>query len=216
MKILSPPRLDLLAACLGVAALALQACTSADPPREATAPDPASREQIIQTVASPQGDRQAQLIRRLGNFLIRSGEMDGPEFDEIMNLRFTPDGRSLLYEGRRGENWFAVVDGREWALRTQVVHGSLRLSPDRQRLALVGHHGDKWQVMVDGRPQGPFDFIFADSLSFSADSRRVGYLAVLNNRVVAVVNGQIVRHFEVLKEAGKALKDHLEAAGGKD
>ncbi len=207
----------LLAACLGVAALTLSACTPAEPPAPSESPPPAPAavpsppEQVIETVFSPQKDRQARVVKVQEKYAVRLEGLPAPEFDEIDSVRFTPDGRSLLYEGRRGETWFVVVDGQEWALETQVVHGSIRLSPDHRRLALVGRSEGKWQVMVDGKPGEPYEFIFADTLNFAADSRRVGYLAVKGGKVVAVVNGKIARQFDLLREAKQFLAEELAA-----
>ncbi len=163
---------------------------------------------------APTGGRKAQVVKIKEKYAVRMDPLAAPEFDEIQNIRFSPDGASLIYEGRRGAAWFVVVDGREWALETQVVHGSIRLSPDHRRLALVGVSEGRWQAMVDGKPQAPYDFIYPDTLAFSPDSRRVGYLARQRETVVVVVDGYEVKAFGNLKEARNFLAQEL-ADGGK-
>lgn len=222
MKTWKSRSISLLAAGMAVAALALGGCAPAEPPTPAsdtaaaTPPAPAPPEQVVQTVVSPKKDRQALVVKAQEKYAVRLEGLPAPRFDEILDVRFTPDGLSLLYEGRRGDAWFVVVDGQEWSQDTQVVHGSIRLSPDHQRLALVGMHEGKWQAMVDGKPGDPYDFIFADTLNFAADSRRVGYLAVKDGKVVAVVNGTIAQRFDLLKEAKQFLAKELAAEADQD
>jgi hypothetical protein len=56
------------------------------------------------------------------------GEPAGPAFEEAEGLCYSRDGRSHAYVARRGERWFAVVNGREGPPLDRVVSPSF--SPD--------------------------------------------------------------------------------------
>ncbi len=143
--------------------------------------------------------------------LLRDGQ-SGPEYDQIGEVAFSIDGRSLAYEAQKGKSRVLVLDGREWPLEAEVVQGSLMVSPDNKRLALVAVAQDKWQVMVDGRPDPPFDFVIAETLKFSRNSKHSGYLALKGAKLQVVVDGKTQAQFDILGEGNKSLEEFLSQA----
>ncbi|MBW1990646.1 MAG: hypothetical protein JRI59_00680 [Deltaproteobacteria bacterium] len=166
-------------------------------------------EKVLKVVQAPKSKKRAEIVQRGPRQLVRVDGIAGPEYDEIAGLTFMVDGHHLAYEAKREGKWLLVLDGKEWPLEAEVVHGSIKVSPDYRRLALVGYYRGKWQAMVDGRPGPPFDFIWKETLGFSPDSKHVGYLALEGSRVAVVVDGRVRRRLEVLKQGKEALSDLL-------
>jgi hypothetical protein len=111
-----------------------------------------------------------------------------------------------------GKEHLVVLDGRELAVKADVVQNSFKVSPDHKRLALATFAKDAWLVMVDGRPDPAFDFIFIETLEFSADSRRLGYLALKGKKLQVVVDGKVLKQLEILSQGNQALKEFLSQA----
>jgi hypothetical protein len=194
-----------LALCLGVAALALHACSQ--PPTAPAPPGPPDK--VLKVVEAPRGDQTAEVIQRGEKQLVRLDGISGPEYEEIARVAFMVEGHHLAYEAKRAGKWLLVLDGKEWPLDAEVAHGSIRVSPDYRRLALLAFDHGHWQAMVDGRPHAPFRFIWAETLQFSPDSKRVGYLALEGNRLAVVVDGKVQQRLNVLQEGSEALGKHL-------
>ena len=41
------------------------------------------------------------------------GEETGAAYEDFSYPQYSPDGKRLVYFGKRGEKWIAVVDGKE-------------------------------------------------------------------------------------------------------
>jgi hypothetical protein len=107
----------------------------------------------------------------------------GPVADEVFLPTFSPDGSRIAYAGKRGKDWYVVLDGRE--------HGPyggrpshLQFSPDSRRDAWAVHAGAAvLEFVIDGKVNGPFEpalnsiYSMTPDLAFSPDSRRVAFRA---------------------------------------
>jgi hypothetical protein len=147
--------------------------------------------------------------------VLRDGQ-PGLEYNQIGEVAFSADGRSLAYEAQKGKSRVLVLDGREWPLQAEVVHGSLLVSPNNKRLALVACAKDKCQVMVDGRPHPPFDFVITETLKFSRNSQHTGYLALKGGKLQVVVDGKVLSQLGILSEGNKALQESMTQAENAD
>jgi hypothetical protein len=60
-------------------------------------------DQILKVVKDKSGRHTAEVVQRgEKNLVIRDGQ-PGPEYDQVGEVAFSADGRSLAYEARRGE-----------------------------------------------------------------------------------------------------------------
>jgi hypothetical protein len=179
-------------------------------PSSENAPAPADK--VLRVVKDKKEQQIARVVERGEKMVLLRDGQAGPEYDQIGEVAFSADGRSLAYEAQKGKSRVLVLDGREWPLEAEVVQGSLVVSPDNKRLALVAMAQDKWQVMVDGRPDPPFDFVMIDTLKFSRNSKHSGYLALKGTKLQVMVDGKTQAQFDILSEGNKSLQEFLSQA----
>jgi len=130
--------------------------------------------------------------------------VESKEYDEILNLTFSPDSRYFAYfvgikedkkvkqtptsmpgivkydladPKQEKETWFAVVDNNESKPYQEISSGSIVFSPNSQRVAFVALKGNQWCVNVDGEEIACYDDTGRESFTFSPDSRRYAYIA---------------------------------------
>jgi hypothetical protein len=85
------------------------------------------------------------------NFVVVDGA-EGPAFDDIYDLRFSPVGSRLAYGARRGLEHFVVEGDSEHGPYENIQRGSLVFRPDAKDLAWAGFGADgNWHVCVNGR-----------------------------------------------------------------
>ncbi len=118
--------------------------------------------------------------------LIVVNGIQGEEYDEIAGMGITyllntlgrnapsalisRDGKRWSYAGRRGKDWFLVVDGEIKGKYDAVKF--LVFSPDGKRLA-YGMNEDKWFVVVDTVVSEKYDDL--QFFKFSPNGRRFSY-----------------------------------------
>jgi WD40 repeat protein len=109
-----------------------------------------------------------------------------PEGVEVSDTFFPQaKGTSWACMGRRGDQWFVVLDGV--ALKPYDRVGGSAFSPDGRRFAYVAHLGDDWFVVLDGVEQKVYDE--CSQLTFSPDGKRFAYAAVSGDHEFMVVDG---------------------------
>jgi len=86
------------------------------------------------------------------NFVVLNGK-EGPAFDQVADLRFSPAKSLLAYRARRGLEHFVVVGGKQLGPYGEVEARTLVFSPDGESVAWAafGENG-QWSVYVDGKP----------------------------------------------------------------
>ncbi len=85
------------------------------------------------------------------NFVVVDGA-EGPAFDDIYDLRFSPVGSCLAYGARRGLEHFIVEDGKEHGPYENIQRASLVFRPDGKDLAWAAFGADgKWHVCLNGK-----------------------------------------------------------------
>ncbi len=84
-------------------------------------------------------------------FVVLDGK-EGPVFDDIYDLRFSPVGSRLVYGARRGLEHFVVEGGKEHGPYENVKRGSLVFRPDDKDLAWAAFGADgNWHVCLNGK-----------------------------------------------------------------
>ncbi len=85
------------------------------------------------------------------NFVVLDGK-EGPAFDDIFDLRFSPVGSRLAYGARRGLEYFVVQGDKEQGPYENIQRGSLVFRSDGKDLAWAAFGADgKWHVCLNGK-----------------------------------------------------------------
>ena len=75
-----------------------------------------------------------------------------PEYEDVGQPVFSPDGRHVAYAAKARERWFVVTDGQpgpEWEWVSSPF-----FAPDSRRLAYFAAEGDEYFVVVNSQ-RGP-------------------------------------------------------------
>ncbi|MDC3954624.1 hypothetical protein [Polyangium jinanense] len=109
----------------------------------------------------------------------------GPRYDGIGALRFSEDGAAVAHAGRRGEEAFFWMNGRESAPAEAIAYHAL--APRRGRFAYVAKRNGQWRVTVDGVESAPYARI--SEVLFSDDGAHVAYAGKRADGEVIVLDG---------------------------
>jgi Tol biopolymer transport system component len=117
--------------------------------------------------------------------------VDGKEqsaYDRVDCPFFSPDGRHVAYEARKGNKWQVIVDGQAGPEFRCVWYPTF--SPDGKRLAYVAMKDEKCLMVVDSQVGPEYDNVYKGRLAFSNDSRHYAYSAQKGGKWLVVVDGQ--------------------------
>ncbi|HEX7897424.1 MAG TPA: hypothetical protein VF950_06670 [Planctomycetota bacterium] len=117
--------------------------------------------------------------------VVRGGKGKGP-YQNVPELRWSPDGLRLAYVAVTEEGARVIVDGEKGALHEGARE--LRFSPDGLRVAYVASAADGDRVVVDGVAGALFPRV--GSLGFSADGRAVVGVIATGGGWTVTVNDQ--------------------------
>ncbi len=147
-------------------------------------------QEIFGPYFSPSGQRLAYVCKSQAGETAVMDERMGSAYRRVENFSFNSEGNHFAYKVQGDGGELVVFDGRENTLYNHILWGPL-FSPDGKHTAYGAVKGDGQYVLVyDGKQElnmpGP-----ATSYLFSSDSSRFGYIARLDRRYVAVVNGEV-------------------------
>ena len=110
------------------------------------------------------------------NFVVLDG-VEGPAFDQVADLRFSPGGSVLAYRARRGLEHFVLVDGKSMGPYGEVEARSLVFSPDGKSVAWAafGENG-QWHVYLNGKPIDDGCDRIISQLTFSPGVKEPAYV----------------------------------------
>ena len=105
---------------------------------------------------------------------------EGPAYNSISGLEFSPDGEHVAYRAMRGKVSFMVVDNKEgpgYKGAASPRRGPTSpFSPQGNRTAYRAQRtNDKWLVVVDGKEGPEYDDIM--NFTFSPNGQHFGYQA---------------------------------------
>jgi len=154
---------------------------------------------------SPDGKRLAYTTanddpRHYKRLAVVDGE-SSPEYDQVLNLNFSPNSKRVAFAAKTGKQWTVVVDGHPGASYDEV-YGPI-FSPDSDSVAFAAREEKKWFVVVNGKAGPEYEGMvengaglakLADirygALAFSPDSKHLAYAAKRGGKWVMVVDGQ--------------------------
>ena len=141
---------------------------------------------------SPDGKSMAiAAVPRMGGKaqVLLDGEQVGGEYDRIKGLRFSSNGRSLMFIGEKDGKYLLVRDGTPVGDAYDRVWGTT-LSPDGSSVALVALKGRKQFVILNGEQVSPAGFTAFGAPFFSPNGRSLAYLAWAGTKVFVVKDGE--------------------------
>jgi hypothetical protein len=108
----------------------------------------------LKKVEPPPEDTEAE-----GGPIVRPAGVEGKEYDDILagGMKFSGDGKHVVYAAKRGEKWVAVLDGVEGREYDDILAGSVMVSPDGAHVAYLARREAKWLVAVDGAESAEYD-----------------------------------------------------------
>lgn len=107
------------------------------------------------------------------------------------------EGSSVGFVAKRGEDWFAFVNGKEYGPHKGCA--GLALSPEGSRVAYLATRGEGWFMVVDGVEQ-PYSYL--KTLSFSPDGQRLASIQKKADKQVALVDGVAGKEYDRIEEPG--------------
>jgi Tol biopolymer transport system component len=122
--------------------------------------------------------------------------MPGPEYQKVHGIRFSPDGRSVVYGAilklGNDDQWLLVRDGEETLIPYEAIsRDSPVFSPDGKKVIYVAKKGEKAVVVTGGKEDPAFDKIVGGIPLFSPDGDDTAYIAtVYGTGDVVVSNGR--------------------------
>jgi len=108
----------------------------------------------------------------------------GAGFKEIEDIRFSPDGASVMYRAKQDKNWVAVVDGKPGAPYREIE--AIGFGPHSRRIAYHAKQGKGWVAVVDEKAGNQYHEVGA--IRFSRDGGRFAYRAEKQKSWVVVVD----------------------------
>lgn len=90
--------------------------------------------------------------------VVGDGESEtcGPEFDEVAELAFGPDGKTLAYKARIGKQWFLVVGDQRSEPFDDISY--FEFNPKEKELAFIAREGDRWLLNRGGAKLDTFEW----------------------------------------------------------
>ncbi len=130
-------------------------------------------------------------VRHMGGKarVLLDGEQVGSEYDRIKGLKFSANGRSLMFIAEKDGKYLAVRDGTPVGDAYDRVWGTTS-SPDGSSVALVALKDGKQFVILDGKQVNPAGFTAFGAPFFSPNGRSVAYLAWAGRQVFVVKDGK--------------------------
>ena len=78
-----------------------------------------------------------------------NGERYSGDYQEVENVRFSPDGARLSFKAKQGNKWFFVVDGESGEAYDEV--DTIDFTLDGKRFAYRSKIAGKWAMVVGGQ-----------------------------------------------------------------
>ena len=155
-------------------------------------------QRIVDAKISPDGKRLAFRAQRNENsaFMVIDG-LPGNAYPAVEPAEFSLDSSRVGYAAGLETARTLVVDAAEITPPTGKFSQGPVFSPDAKRLAyVVSKEGDTAAVVLDQTPGKPYDSV--TQLRFSPDGKRLAYAAAKSTRIMLVIDGVEIGHYEAI------------------
>ncbi len=146
---------------------------------------------------SPDGTRHAYAATDGTHWYVVEGARIFGPWQAVAELKFTPDGCSLVHAAESDQGWHLVRDGSPGPAYEAIFSESLTLHPSGL-VAFAVRDGNAALVIVNGEP-GP-RFSSVGSMTVAPDGTRVGYVGHRGDQAFLVVGGMVLGPFEAVAE----------------
>jgi roadblock/LC7 domain-containing protein len=134
---------------------------------------------------SPDSKRIALAGTHGDHFVASVEEVEGLEYDDIVELAFSPDSRHVTYRAVTKGQIFQVVDGKPFGPFTNS--SAIAFSPDSTHFAWTAMAGTKAQIMIDGADAGGnFTLWVKGSRPNFADADNIDFLMQRDQQLIQV------------------------------
>ena len=159
-------------------------------------------EKVGPPVFSPDGKRLAYvaMLADQKRAVVIDGK-PGTAFDEIFDglLVHSPDSQRLAYGGRKGKEWFVVIDGKESGPFEYLGSATgILFSKDSRHIAFAALEKGKFRLMLDGKPREPFENLAEAALS--ADGSHWAVAAFQEGKWRVIVDGKPQAAYDEINE----------------
>lgn len=126
------------------------------------------------------------------DFSLSGAFMEGAPYDEVRNIVFGPDGRTLAYLAKNGTDTFLVSAGKEERLPMGDYPWPPVVRPDNKgaAIAIAGKDGAYLYQAFGGGGASPNRYKEIADVAYSPDGKSHAYVAIKNERFLIVVNGK--------------------------
>jgi len=174
-------------------------------------------------IYSSDGQHTAYVTQNKNQKAVKLDDSLGPEFDDIYDVMFSPNGRQLVYEAKKANALQVVFNGEAHPIPEGSYAYNLTISPDGRHLAYsiqkAGPRPFKHADVLDGVEGPAFDEIENDSIKFSTDSKHLRFIAEQNNKKEVVTDGVAGPEFDQIAKGhpfDSPDGNHYAYAGKKD
>ncbi len=139
------------------------------------------------------GGHLVYTTRAQGQEVVVVDLVPGPSFQEVHPPVFSADGSRFGYAGKRGNEWFVMLDG-EKAASYPFVPESPVFSSDGKRVAYRAVRNRRSFVVVDGVEGPKYDLIRAGTIAFSPEGRHVAYACATGEHRYLVIDDLVIEN----------------------
>ena len=166
---------------------------------ESTVRPIAVQDPVTAPIFSPDSQRTAYIGRdEKFRFVVLDAKPQVVMYDEVRaeSMAFSPDSKHFVFEARRGDRWFVVVNGQEGNSYLEVAHATFSL--DSRRLAYWAKTPAGWVMVKDGQEDTLVTAQQQAGLFFSPDSSKLAAIAHRAGRWHVVLDSRFAPGYDAI------------------
>ena len=109
-----------------------------------------------------------------------------------------PTASRIYYAAKKGNKWYAVIDGKESREYDEIAKDTPIFSSDSKHAAYAAGRGLKCFVVLDGKEGPEYESISKGARYFSPDGKHMAYAAQNKTKWLMVIDGRAGPEFDGL------------------